>query len=249
MPLINHAKNFAARVSNYLKSNKPALIKLTEEPQTPAMAIVSCADSRVNPAILGQAKPGEIFSISNIAGIIPPYGDEASGHHGTSAALQYAVEVLQVKDVVTLGHGGCGGILSLFSKQPAKTDKPNFVSAWMSIVTEARDDVLKTHSHLPSEDQARLCEEKAIAISLRNLSAYPFIKTRLENNSITLHGWHFDPRIGLRSYNAKTSQFELIGQKPSLVSSIIQERSKSAANSNFVDKVNKSTTGNIRSKL
>ncbi|MDH3641420.1 MAG: carbonic anhydrase [Gammaproteobacteria bacterium] len=164
---------------------------LVDEGQKPKVALVACADSRVDPAIVLQADPGDLFVVRNVANLVPPC--EREGHyHGTSAALEYAVEHLQVDHLIVLGHAHCGGIRSLFEMQAE--DEDGFVPPWMSLVRSAYLRVEGTMPDASLEVKARHCEQSAVLVSLENLMTFPFISERVGNGKLRLHGWYIDIR-------------------------------------------------------
>src|SRR5690606_12316817 len=114
--------------------------KLVTEGQSPKTLIIACSDSRLDPALLMESEPGEIFSVRNIAAMFPPYTADGQ-HHAASAAIQYAVTVLKVTNIVILGHSSCGGIRALAESDHTLDDKTDFVSRWISISQKARDAV------------------------------------------------------------------------------------------------------------
>jgi len=177
---------------------------LVDHGQSPKVAMVSCSDSRVDPVTLLQADPGDLFVVRNVANLVPPC-DEAGGYHGAGAALEYAVQHLQVEHIVVLGHAHCGGIRSLFGEEP---DGPSFIPPWMK---QARGAFQKVQESMPEADEdsrAQACEQAAILGSLENLMTFPFIRERVEAGSLHLHGWYIDIRGAvLHAYDAATQRF------------------------------------------
>ena len=108
---------------------------LAVEGQAPRALVIACADSRVDPAMIFDAAPGELFIVRNVANLVPPYAPDAA-YHGTSAAIEFAVCVLEVPDIVVLGHANCGGVRALLEGVP--DGARDFVGPWISIAIEAR---------------------------------------------------------------------------------------------------------------
>jgi len=183
---------------------------LVDEGQNPKVAVVACADSRVDPAIVLQADPGDLFIVRNVANLVPPH--EREGHyHGTSAALEYAVEHLQVGHLIILGHAHCGGVRSLFEKQTTEDEGDRFVPPWMSLVRSAYLRVEGTMPDAPQEVKARHCEQSAVLVSLENLMTFPFIRERVGDGRLRLHGWYIDIRsCTLRIYDPVNQRFEVV---------------------------------------
>jgi carbonic anhydrase len=151
--------------------------------------MVACCDSRVDPAIVFDCDPGELFVLRNVANLVPPR-EEGGAYHGTSAALEYAIGVLGVRHVVVLGHSQCGGILALLNGPPPGQTL-RFVTSWMSIAQKAREAAMLAEG-LSEPERARLCERLAIRLSLDNLTTFTGIRERIARGVLQLHGWHFD---------------------------------------------------------
>ncbi|MBL9077804.1 MAG: carbonic anhydrase [Planctomycetes bacterium] len=179
--------------------------RMAREGQRPHIAMVACCDSRVDPAIVFDCDPGDLFVVRNVANLVPPF-EQSGRYHGTSAALEFAVTVLQVRDIVVLGHSRCGGIRALLDGPQATAALP-FVSAWMSLAEEARV-ATASAAHLPIDDRASLCEQSAIRLSLRNLMTFPTIRERVGRGKLRLNGWHFDLLDGvLTMFDPSTGRF------------------------------------------
>lgn len=188
-------------------SDDVAYLRLFEEGQKPKFLIVGCCDSRVDPAIVFDCAPGDLFVVRNVANIVPP-NEARIGHHGTTAALEYGVCNLGVEHIVILGHAHCGGIQNLL--QTAGISNPDsFIDDWMRLVEPARLSVEQDMADCSAEQRQRACEQRAILVSLENLRTFPWIMQRVENKTLRLHGWYFDIQQGqLLAYNTTTQQFE-----------------------------------------
>jgi carbonic anhydrase len=177
--------------------------------QTPKTMIIGCCDSRVDPALLTQCAPGDIFIVRNVANLVPPC-EENSGLHGVSTALQFAVCHLEVEHIIVLGHSQCGGINALMSGN-CGCKEDDFISNWMSIAEPAKVKVL---AELPDKDaalQQRAVEQAAILLSLENLRTFPWIDQRVANGELSLHGWYFDLNDGaLLEYQAQSGLFRKV---------------------------------------
>ncbi len=163
--------------------------------QRPKIMMVACSDSRVDPAILTNAEPGELFMVRNVANLVPPCSVDQSAH-GTSAALEFAVISLEVEHIIILGHSGCGGIRALLTGDPVIDREHTFIHNWMQISDEARRRTLITARHQPLDDQLRILEQEAIKTSLANLLSFPWINERIEDKRLRIHGWRFDLNEG-----------------------------------------------------
>lgn len=179
--------------SGYFQRNRKRLEELALG-QAPEVAMVSCCDARVDPTILFDVEPGEIFVIRNVANLVPPFETEGQ-YHGTSAALEFAVTSLKVKQIVVLGHANCGGIQALMEND-ASVKSSGFVDSWMRIAAPAREEVL-TRSDLDTPElRAVACEKAAVQHSLRNLMSYPWVRSQVRNGDLNLIAWYYDLRSG-----------------------------------------------------
>jgi carbonic anhydrase len=161
------------------------------EGQSPQVMILSCADSRVDPATIFDARPGEIFVTRNIAGLAPPY-ETSSGFHGVSAALEFAVTQLNVGEIPVMGHGLCGGCAAALTGQFDDTDpgEGHFIADWVRMLNTARDKVRSRHSELDDAAYTDM-EREAVKVSLANLRTFPWIADREKAGQLKLHGAHF----------------------------------------------------------
>ena len=166
---------------------------LADEGQRPETLLISCSDSRVDPQEVFGAKPGEIFVVRNIAGLVPKYHPDL-GCHGTSAAIEYGVRVLRVKRIVVLGHAQCGGVRAVVEGAPPEAR--DFVEPWMAIAKS----ILKRPSN--PDRRPNLVdhyEGELLRLSLSNLRTFPWIADAEAAGRLTLHGFHFDIRSGSMS--------------------------------------------------
>jgi len=175
----------------YYLAHREALSVLAHIGQSPEVCIVSCSDSRVEPSLILDCDPGDLFAIRNVANLVPPF-ETAGLYHGTSAAIEFAVCGLQVSHVIILGHGHCGGIQALLDGKTSYYPSAGFVSAWMSIATVARARVLRQDELATPQDRARACEQASIQLSLENLMTFPWISERVEQGILQIHGWYYD---------------------------------------------------------
>src|SRR5215212_9215444 len=161
------------------------------EGQSPQIMILSCADSRVDPAQIFDARPGEMFVVRNIAALTPPY-ETSSGYHGVSAALEFAVTQLEVGEILVMGHGMCGGCAAALPGQFEDTEpgEGHFIADWVRMLSGARDHIRALHPKLDPKAFLEM-EREAVRVSLANLRTFPWICEREEVGSLRLHGAHF----------------------------------------------------------
>jgi carbonic anhydrase len=159
--------------------------------QSPETLVVACSDSRVDPATVFGARPGELFVVRNVAGLVPPYQPDAR-YHGTSAALEYGVRVLKVARVVVLGHAQCGGVRALVEGAPAGAR--DFVEPWMKIA----EPVLRSRpERVAAGDFLSHCETEVVRLTLANLATFPWIAEAVAAGRLELHGFQFAIHTGV----------------------------------------------------
>lgn len=171
-------------------AHRDLLRDLAEHGQNPRAMIIACADSRADPAMIFDTDPGEMFVVRNVANLIPPYAPDGA-QHATSAALEFGVRVLKVKDLVVMGHAQCGGARALREGVPPETT--DFLAPWVGIARSVRAKVLRCTD--PEEAQER-CEQEIIKLSLDNLMTFPWIAEPVHAGTLRLHGMRFDIRSG-----------------------------------------------------
>lgn len=188
--LVEGFKRFRAQ---YFDGDNSIYQELSRSGQSPKTLVIGCSDSRVDPAILASASPGELFIIRNVANLVPPF-EEHGGLHGVSSAIEFAVVNLKVNNVVILGHRQCGGIRALMLGMD--NPPPSFISRWVSIAEEAKQTVLRKHADLDIEEQCAHCERESIRVSMRNLTTFPFVAQAMRERGMNLVGAYFDIESG-----------------------------------------------------
>jgi carbonic anhydrase len=174
----------------YYQQHKEQLVKLAKEGQAPKIALISCSDSRVEPSVILDCEPGDLFVIRNVANLVPPCESDDS-LHGTSAALEFAVTGLEVESIVVLGHTQCGGIKALMDT-PASNSSATFIGKWMHQLESVRHEILCDEEIKDQNERYNCCERKGIQRSLENLMTFPWVKERVEKGTLKLHGWRYD---------------------------------------------------------
>jgi carbonic anhydrase len=161
------------------------------EGQSPKVMVIACSDSRVEPAVIFGARPGEMFVVRNVAALAPPF-ETTPGHHGVSAALEFAVTQLEVEELVVLGHGLCGGCAAALTGQfdQAEHGAGHFIADWVQLLGPAREQVRSDYAEIDREAFLAM-ELGAVKLSLRNLRTFPWIAERERDGRLTLHGAHF----------------------------------------------------------
>lgn len=187
------SKGYERFRNGYYQRNRARLEQMANK-QAPEIAMVSCCDSRVDPGILFDVEPGEIFVIRNVANLVPPI-ETIGDYHGTSAALEFAVSYLHVKQIVVLGHANCGGIKALMERDTF-TRSESFIDSWMQLAGSAKKEVLASNAFRTHKQRLHDCEKKAVSYSLYNLMTYPWIREQVEEGSLRLVGLYYDLRNG-----------------------------------------------------
>lgn len=181
--------------------------RLAEDGQHPRSMVISCCDSRVHVTSIFGADQGEFFIHRNIANLVPPFNPDGH-HHGTSAAVEYAISGLKVAHLIVLGHSGCGGVEGCYNmcsgKAPDLEEASSFVGRWMEILRPGYEALE------PGEDAARktALEKASVVISLKNLMTFPFVKSAVESELLSIHGlWNDIGEGGLEAYDPKKDMF------------------------------------------
>lgn len=195
-----HATQFA--------ENKSWYQYLADVGQHPRAMIISCCDSRVQAMSLFGAESGDFFIHRNIANLIPPYKADGD-HHGTSAAIEYAVSALRVAHIIVLGHSSCGGILGGFhacnGTKKELYEETVFVRKWLEILKSAYDTLDRS---VDESAQVQELEKRSIVVSLQNLIGFPFVREAVDEDRLTLHGvWHDIASGNLMSYDPEAEAF------------------------------------------
>ena len=164
--------------------------ELARSGQAPTVMVIACCDSRAAPEAVFDAGPGELFVVRNVANLVPPYAPDGE-YHGTSAALEFAVTVLKVRDIVMMGHGRCGGIQAALSHMQHALSPGDFLGKWTSLLHPAADTLAGASLMTESERQTAL-ERISIRFSVANLRTFPFVAEREAAGELALHGAWFD---------------------------------------------------------
>lgn len=183
--------------------------RLADEGQRPRAMVISCCDSRVHVTSIFGADQGEFFIHRNIANLVPPYEPDGD-HHGTSAAVEYAVRVLKVAHLIVLGHSNCGGVKGCIDmcqgNAPEMDAKDSFVGRWMDILRPKYDEVSKLPEGV---EQERQLEKLAVMTSLENLMTFPFVAEPVQQGQLTMHGlWTDIGEGGLEYYSSESKRFQ-----------------------------------------
>jgi carbonic anhydrase len=160
------------------------------EGQAPKVMVIACSDSRVDPAQIFDTSPGEIFVVRNVANLVPPFELDGS-RHGVSAALEFAVRELEVREIVVMGHGACGGVHAALTQrfQGLPPGEGGFIGHWVDMLDEARDRIVAEHGQGP--EAIRALELETVRVSIANLRTFPCIPDHEASGRLTIHGAYF----------------------------------------------------------
>ena len=176
--------------------NRAWFARLASEGQHPRAMVVSCCDSRIDTVQMFGAEPGDLFVVRNVAALVPPHQPDHS-HHGTSAAVEYAVTALKVAHIVVVGHGNCGGVAACHAmcrgEAPELDERTSYVGRWMDIL---RPGYARVADIADDSARRRALEEEAVRTSLRNLATFPFVAAAVAEGVLTLHGAFVDIATG-----------------------------------------------------
>ncbi|MCX7676028.1 MAG: carbonic anhydrase [Alteraurantiacibacter sp.] len=164
---------------------------LAHQGQSPRLMVIACSDSRVDPSQVFDVAPGEIFVVRNVAALVPPF-ETTPGLHGVSAAVEFAVEKLDVRQIVIMGHGMCGGCRAALTRElhGAPRGQGGFVADWIGLLDGARHIVAMRHGESgPAAEHAM--ELAAVKVSLSNLRTFPRIREKERQGSLKLRGAFF----------------------------------------------------------
>lgn len=193
---------------NYFKKNEESLLHLVESGQSPKALFIGCSDSRVIPDMMVQTNPGDLFVVRNVGNFVPPFEPD-SDFHSTASAIEYAVSVLKVAEIIICGHTHCGACEHLFEEIE---DTPDLIHTkkWLELGESAKKSaILSLGTNAQKEDLLRLTEKLSVIKQIENILTYPKVKERFEADDLHIHGWCYDVETGsIEYYNAETYEFE-----------------------------------------
>lgn len=181
------------------------------EGQDPQVMVIACSDSRVDPALVFDSKPGEIFVVRNVAALVPPF-ETSPGFHGVSAAVEFAVQFLKVPEIVVMGHGRCGGCAAALSGDVSNADHGAgaHIGDWVRMLRGARKQVVEEYGS-EGRDAGRAMELAGVRVSLANLMTFPYVAEKVNSGELTLHGAYFAIENGeLHVLNEDSDRFETV---------------------------------------
>ncbi len=212
----NRLKDFETGHENFKKikfnKNKDRFQSLVQKGQQPKALFIGCSDSRVMPALITGSKAGDLFIVRNIGNFVAPFRPDAD-YHATASAVEYAVSVLEISDIIVCGHSHCGAIAALYKKIEATPDNIHTIK-WLELGHAAKKVALLSHKDKPQEELLRYTEKISVIHQLDNLLTYPAVKRRVDEGKLFLHGWHYDIETGdIEYYDDDDYEFKPLSQK------------------------------------
>lgn len=193
---------------SYFKKEEGLFKRLSEE-QTPEVLFITCSDSRIDPNLVTQSKPGELFILRNVGNIIPPY-DAIKDKNSVAAAIEFAVLSLEVKDIIICGHSNCGAMQALYKNDSKFANMPH-LRDWLELAMPVKEMVEKCCPEDHGDSRQRATEKKNIIVQMQNIQTYPFVAQALRQEKLHLHGWYYDIGKGsICAYNQDKDIFEEI---------------------------------------
>jgi carbonic anhydrase len=187
--------------------NKKRFKKLVDEGQNPKALFIGCSDSRVMPAMITGSKPGDLFIVRNIGNFVAPYNPD-SDYHATAAAIEYAVSVLEISDIIICGHSDCGAIAALYKDIP-KCDENIHTFKWLELGSEAKKVAMLAYKNDSKEKMLRYTEKISVIYQIDNLLTYPAVKKKVDNGTLFIHAWYYDMKSGeIEYYDEESYEFK-----------------------------------------
>jgi carbonic anhydrase len=181
--------------------------KLARQGQNPHTLFITCSDSRVLAELITQSQPGDLFVVKNVGNIVPP-ANVTGSTNSTAAAVEFAVEVLRVGDIVVCGHSQCGAMDALMRRDPTVTSMPN-LDEWLRVAEPVRRIIRTEYKHLDGDaERTTASAEENVLFALENLHSYPVVQRRLADGTLHLHGWFFKIATAeLFAFDPEANQF------------------------------------------
>lgn len=196
--------------THYFNTHRELFERLSNG-QSPEVLFITCSDSRIDPCLITQAQPGELFVMRNVGNIIPSYGAASSAE---AAGIEYAIQGLGIKDIIVCGHSHCGAMKGLLQIGSLSEQMP-LVYDWLKHHGEAtRRLVLDNYAGLEADKLLKIAIEQNVLTQIENLETYPVIRSKLHSEQLNLHAWIYEIESGtIYAYNAERRQFTLLEKR------------------------------------
>ncbi len=204
-------KGIHAFQESFFKKEEDFFKRLSER-QMPDVLFITCSDSRVDPNLVTQSRPGELFIVKNVGNIVPPY-DAIKDKNSVAAAIEFAVLELKVSDIIICGHTNCGAMQALYKDEKELSKMPH-LRDWLKLADPVSNIVSKYYAETSAEIRQWVTEEENVLFQLQNIQTYPFVQEALKQGVLHLHGWYYNIGNGsIYYYNSSEDVFELIGEQ------------------------------------
>ena len=209
----NRLQEFAKGHADFQKvafsKNKQRFSNLIQNGQNPKALFIGCSDSRVMPAMITGSKPGDLFIVRNIGNFVAPFNPDAD-YHATAAAIEYAVSVLEISDIIICGHSDCGAIAAMYKDIP-KTQENIHTIKWLELGNEAKKVAMLAYKNESKEKMLRYTEKISVIYQIDNLLTYPDVKKRVDEGSLYIHAWYYDMASGeIEYYDEESYEFKAL---------------------------------------
>lgn len=191
------------------KKYENKFLDLVKNGQNPKVLFIACSDSRIDPSLIMNTSPGDLFILRNIGNFVPPYAPD-NDYHATAAGIEYATSVLDVSDIIICGHSHCGAIEALYTKI---TDiNLVHVKKWLELGASAKNYIDAKHTKdLSYEERMELTEKISVIFQLKNLLSYPDVERRVNEGELFLRAWYYRIQTGqLEYFNTISGEYELM---------------------------------------
>ena len=188
------AEGYRSFLATRLPTEQSRYRELADNGQKPEAMVIGCCDSRVSPEVIFDADPGELFVVRHVANLVPPYTPDGA-QRAVSAALEFAVQALKVRDIVVLGHARCGGIKA-YAEQSEPLSPGDFIGNWMALIEPAAAEAGRAGAQEPQADYLTRLEQASVRHALKNLMTFPCISILVERGRLSLHGAYFGVATG-----------------------------------------------------
>lgn len=189
------------------KKYENKFLDLVKNGQNPKVLFIACSDSRIDPALIMNTTPGDLFVLRNIGNFVPPFAPD-NDYHATAAGIEYATSVLGVSDIIICGHSHCGAIEAMYTKI---TDiNLVHVKKWLELGLEAKNYIAAKHAKdLLQEERLELTEKISVLFQLKNLLTYPDVERRVNEGELFLRAWYYSLQTGeLEYFNTESGEYE-----------------------------------------
>ena len=193
--LIDGHENFRDRK---FKKYEDKFLDLVKNGQKAKVLFIACSDSRVDPVLITNSDPGDLFVLRNIGNFVPPFSPD-NDYHATAAGVEYATHVLKVTDIIICGHSHCGAINSLY--QDIDSINLLHVKRWLDLGAEAKKHVEnRISSEASQEEKLELTEKVSVVFQMKNILSYPQVKQRVDSGKLSIRGWYYKLETGELEY-------------------------------------------------